>query len=174
MRSRALAVLPLLVSAGCASSGTAVPPPRSVLATRAPQTRSYEAADRRAVMSALAQGLQDAGFQLAQVDFDAGFVSANAERLEGKQASALVRTLFWYPYLIPFRGLLAKKRHVVIEATGTVVDEGAAHRVRIVCRTRVLETSGKMQALEEVEDPQFYQELFARIDKALFLVRQRF
>ena len=171
MRSRAFAaVLSLLVVGGCASSGSA-PGPRSVLAARAPQTRSYEKADRRSLLTALVQGLQDAGFQIAQVDFDAGFVSANAVRVQGKTAPGVVKALLW-PYALVFPRLFGNKTHTVVEATGTVVDESAAQRLRIVCRTKVLDEAGTVKGLQDVDDPKFYQDLFAQIDKAVFLARE--
>jgi hypothetical protein len=170
MRPQALVVLLCLAAVGCASSGT-VPAPRSVLATRAPQTRSYEKADRRAVLAALVQGLQDSGFQLAQVDFEAGFVSANAERVQGKEAPAYVKAALW-PYALVFPRLFGNKKHTVVEATGTVADEGTGQRLRIVCRTRILDGAGQVKRVVEVEDPKFYQDLFGRIDKALFLTRE--
>ena len=171
MRSRVFVVLlSLLAAGGCASSGS-VPAPRSVLGARAPQTRSYEKANRRAVLTALVQGLQDVGFQIAQVDFEAGFVSANAERIEGRTAPGVLKALFW-PYALAFPGLFGRRTHTVVEATGTVADESAAQRVRIVCRTKVLDEAGTVRRLQDVDDPKFYQDLFAQIDKALFLLRE--
>jgi hypothetical protein len=170
MRAPSFILLCGLTACGCASSGT-VPVPRSVLAVRAPQARSYEKSDRRAVLSALVQGLQDAGFQVGQVDFDAGFVSANAERVEGREAPGFVKAALW-PYALAFPRLFGRKTHTVVEATGTVVDEGDGQRLRIVCRTKALDAGGAVKRLHEVDDPKFYQDLFARIDKALFLAGQ--
>ena len=170
MRPSAFVVFSCLATLGCASSGS-VPAPRSVLAVRAPQTRLYENTDRRAVLVALVQGLQDAGFQVAQVDFEAGFVAANAERVEGKEAATFVKQMLW-PYALVFPRLFGNKKHTVIEATGTVVDEGGGQRLRIVCRTKILDNEGVVKKVHEFDDLVFYQELFARMDKALFLTRE--
>ena len=121
MRLRAFVTSCALGAVGCASSGS-VSTPASVLAVRTPQTRSYETDDRRAVMTAMVEGLQDAGFQVVQVDSETGFVSANAENVEGHEASSLVKGIFW-PYALAFPGLFGHRKHTIVEATGTLLGD---------------------------------------------------
>jgi hypothetical protein len=69
-------------------------------------------------------------------------------------------------------GLFGGNRQVVAtEATATVITEEGAQRVRISCRRRV-STDSEIKSMATVSEPAFYQDLFARVDKALFLAGQ--
>ena len=164
--------LAVLSGTGCASSGRLNTASASALAVRSVQTRSFEGSDRRAVLSALVQGVQDAGFQVTQVDAETGFVSANLERMEGHDAPRLLKGLLVSYYLLAPK-LFNHRKQVVLEATGTVAVEGTATRVRIVCRRKVFDSQGAAREIRDVDDAQFYQDLFVRIDKALFLSREQ-
>jgi hypothetical protein len=172
----AISVVAAALLNGCASSrmdGEGPAAPLAALETRAQQTRRYDTADRRLVLTAVAQGLQDAGFQLRTSDADLGLITGISEHSEGREASAFLKALFWYPYLIPFRGRLGTRTHVVVEVTATVSPLADQMRVRLACQRRLLDNSGKLKETRVLEEAGFYQELFARIDKALFLEKEK-
>lgn len=174
--TRWLLVLAAALGGGCASSGGGMglsPDVPAALAVREAQTRRYEGVSRPQAMLAVTQALQDAGFQIRTAETELGLVTAVQERSEGNEASGFVKTLFWYPYLIPFRGLLPKRTYVVIEVTATVSEQEGGARVRLAAHSRLLDKDGRLKETRVVDDPRLYQELLARIDKALFLERER-
>lgn len=68
--------------------------------------------------------------------------------------------------------LFPRSRTSVIELTATVTDAEGSARVRLLAQRRTVEEGGEVKETGLVEAPEFYQEIFARIDKALFLERQ--
>lgn len=169
-----LMVLMLAAAAlsGCASPSGGLEPNRETLATgaleqRAAQTRTYERKPA-AVLHAVVQALQDSGFQVREANAELGLVTATFEKDKGHEASGGLKALFWYPYLIPFRGLLPKHHHLLVEATANVSALGERSRVRLSCRQTV-SVDGKAKSVGPVGDAAFFQQLFANVDKALFL-----
>ena len=157
---------------GCASPSGGLEPNRGTLAAgaleqRAAQTRTY---DRKpvAVLHAVVQALQDSGFQVREANAELGLVTATFEKDKGHEASGGLKALFWYPYLIPFRGLLPKHHHLLVEATANVSAVGERSRVRLSCR-QTLSVDGKARSVGPVVDAAFFQQFFASLDKAVFL-----
>ena len=171
MTRRATLLLAGLILGGCASARP-VQDPRSPLEIRALQTRGYDTSDRRQLTHAVVEGLRDAGFQVRNVDSELGLLTATLERTEVREAPGIVKALFWYPSLIPFRGWLKKRRHVFIEATVSIDEHGTAMGVRVSCQSKQFDDVGRLLEVRSVDDGRFYQELFARIDKAFFIERQ--
>jgi hypothetical protein len=59
----------------------------------------------------------------------------------------------------------------VLEMTANVEAYGSRTRVRL--SARLVETSGEHSKVRLVEEPAFYQNLFAKLDKSLFLLAEK-
>ena len=157
---------------GCASRGPLLPT-RSALQVRQFQTRSFETSDEKLVMRAVLQGLQDAGFQLKQAEAELGMVVATRESFKKGTPKALRIAALLMFYTAPLYFLTKGNTRTLEEITGTIVGVDGQTRVRLTGQLKLLDGKGRVKDLRWLEDGAFYQGLFARIDKAIFLEQEK-
>ena len=61
----------------------------------------------------------------------------------------------------------------VVEATANVSEYGKAFKVRINIKRKLLNGYGSAIKIEEVTDEKYYQDLFSKVDKAIFIQKQK-
>jgi len=156
-------LLLLFTLAACAPGP--VKPAQTQLQMREFQTRLYQNADMRTVMKAMINVLQDEGFMVRNADKDLGFISANKEvDVENPSEAFLARV---------FAGAAARyKKNSVIECSVNVSDFGKDTRVRVIFQTKVIDNFGSPVSTAQVDDPNYYQDFFAKVDKSIFLEKQ--
>ena len=76
MKSRSLAIILLLVVAGCAAPTSVITESGSQVELRQMQTRDYDTLDKRNTLRAVVATLQDLGFVIDKADFDLATISA--------------------------------------------------------------------------------------------------
>lgn len=152
MAIRAFVLLTLVTLVGCAA------PPKvtqSQMEIQAYQSKELEATKRQAFDSTLSV-LQDAGFIIASAEFDSGFMT-------GKGQADSKFHLWWG----------TQNKSVSMTA---FVEERSSTRSRI--RINIVETEqrkSQWNAFQDVinedgvRDPKVYQDLFERIDQAIFI-----
>ena len=170
-RLTALLLMGVLLT-GCASKGPLLPT-TSALQVRQFQTRSFETPDEKLVMRAVLQGLQDAGFQLRQAEAELGMVVATRETFEKGTPKALRIASLLAFYTAPLYFLTKGSTRTLVEITGTVVKVGGQTRVRLTGQLKRLDSKGSIKDLRWLDDGAFYQDIFARIDKAVFLEQEK-
>jgi hypothetical protein len=60
-----------------------------------------------------------------------------------------------------------------VEATANVSEFGKQIRVRINFQQKVYDSAGQVAKVEQIDDPKFYQEFFAKVDKGLFIQKEK-
>ncbi|MCP4641685.1 MAG: hypothetical protein GY851_14675 [bacterium] len=149
----------LLLSA-CMTSGGGGERNLTELELRTIQTRSYDTTDSQVVMKAVLNSLQDLGYQVKAVDKDLGFLTA-------EKWTDLQRTKK------QIRKAAEKDEPIsttqVLECTANVTVHGDACRVRLNFQQKLLGAGGGALTARVVDDAAFYQALFSRIGKAVFL-----
>jgi hypothetical protein len=160
-----LAVLFVMGASGCALQQP--PPPRKTqLELREIQTRVYADRYSKSVMKALINALLDDGYMVRNADKDLGFISAS------KEADVTdSREQFWARFV---DGQYARyKKNVTIEASANVTEFGNETKVRVTFQSKIVDNFGSPVATESIEDPFYYQDFFTRVDKSLFIERER-
>lgn len=155
-------------------TGCAAKAPRSTtsaLQVRQVQTRSFETQDKKLVMRAVLQGLLDAGFQLKQAEPELGMIVATRESVK-KGPSKALRVLSLLANNGPLYSLSSGSTRLV-EVTGIVMEAGGQTRVRLNGQLKLLDKEGSIKELRRFDDGVFYQDMFARIDKAVFLEQEK-
>jgi hypothetical protein len=61
----------------------------------------------------------------------------------------------------------------VRDFTGNVSEFGKQTKVRVSFQRKILDNRGDVVEVEPIEDPVFYQDFFSRMDKSLFLQKQK-
>ena len=157
------AVFAAIFFGGCAIP---TPPPLSPLETRSMQTREYPTGDTHLVMKALLNVLQDEGFTTKNAVPELGLITAVKETDIERNGVAV------------FAGFLAGpegvwEKNAAIEATANVSEFGKDTRVRLSFRRKVYSNHGTVMQIEDLRDPQYYQDFFAKVDKGVFLQKER-
>lgn len=150
-------------------SDVASSPAKTQLEKRQFQTREYEGADKALIMKAMLNVLQDEGFIVNNANPLLGFISGSKEfdvtdksiDIE-KEFGATRKALIW-------QGV----RVATIEATANVTEYGKQIRVRTTFKRKLLNTYGNAQKINEIEDQNYYQDFFAKVDKAIFIQKQK-
>jgi len=136
------------------------------------QTRTFATGDEGEVLSAVASALQDLGFNLDESEVGLGLLVASQTRdaTDGGQIAAAI-------IVLAFSGLWMPTDHHQLMRACVITDPGASGTDRIAVRVTfqriVWDSRGKVTKREAINDPEVYQEFFARLSKALFLEANR-
>ena len=153
-----------LIIAGCVTTQPKVE--KSQLQIREFQTRSYDTPDVKMVMKAVMHTLQDDSYIIKEANVDLGLLTAQKEVDVSNQTEAVLTTIF--------AGAQARyKKNSIIEASANVSDFGTQTKVRINFQSKVMDNHGGVISVKQVDDMKFYQEFFAKVDKAVFLAKEK-
>lgn len=166
-----LALLPLVA---CASAPIA--PPHSALELRQVQSRSYPDCDARMVLKSVLATLQDEGFSIRTADSNLGFITATRESL--READPALKAARWTAAVFTYGLALLipspKDQVRQLDGTAQVEELGSGEvRLRVSFQLRVVEKGGRVRELRDVTDPLVYQTFLAKVDKSLFLQREK-
>lgn len=160
-----------LISFTLAFSGCIAPPrqEKTQLQIREFQTRSYDTADFKMVMKAVMNALQDQDFIIKQAELELGFITAQKE-LDVESAgesflSGLLAALGG--------GRATYKKNSITEASINISEYGDQIRVRVNFQRKLIDNRGTVIKIEQVEDEKFYQEFFSKVDKSIFLGKEK-
>jgi len=162
-RIAAFICLPFIFMIGCA---TTYKPPMTQLQIREFQTREYDVKDVKMVMKALLNVLQDDGYIAKNASVELGLLSAEKDVDVESKGEAFLCALFVGP-----QGRW--KKHCVLECSGNVSEHGEKTRVRINFQAKTIDNHGAVMAVKQIDDPNFYQEFFSKVDKGIFIGKQK-
>lgn len=152
---------------GCAMQ--APQPVRTQLQIREFQTRNFTRPEKNnlVIIKAILNVLQDDGFIVRNADKDLGYVLASKETpvqngwdtwlgvfAQGNEARYPVSTL--------------------TEASVNISDVGQEVKVRVVFQDKLIDNAGGSLRVRQIEDPVYYRDFFIKVDKGIFLERQKF
>ena len=185
----------LLFLVACAQQASAPMPPRSQLDIRQSQTREYETKDSKMVVKAVLNVLQDEGFIVKNAVVELGLLTATKEESvqplpgsssgwEGPLASviiggsmAMVGRLGGGFSFGRGPGYDSRRepssKHAIIEASANVSEFGKVTRVRVNFARKTVDNLGGTLEVVQIEDPKFYQEFFSKVDKGVFIQREK-
>ncbi len=148
----------------CGCHGAKIP--MTQLQIRQIQTRHYEIKKPKRAVKAILNVLQDEGFIPKQANSEVGFVYAVKE-MDIEDSRTRFWATFWHG-----RKEATWSKHSVIECIANVTELSHGMRVRLSFQVKVFDNNGKVQAVETIHDPQFYQDFFSRVDKGVFLEKE--
>jgi len=158
-------LISIMLISGCATTGT---PPKTQLQIREFQTRTYETNDVKMVMKALLNVLQDDGFIVKNANVELGLLNATKEvdiTNKWEAFGAFIGATQGY------QTSFAKNR--IIEATANVSEFGTQCRVRINFQIKDMDNKGGVRAVGQIEGEKYYQDFFSKVDKGIFLQKEK-
>ena len=177
----------LLAAAACVAGCTAgVQPPKTQLEVREYQTRTFDTADPKLVLKAMFNVLQDDGYVVKNAVVDLGLITAEKEIDVAPGRSGAGGGLFGgFGGTVVFGGgpggvifggpqsAAAYRKTETRDFTGNVSEFGAQTKVRVSFQRKILDNRGDVVEVEPIDDPAFYQDFFSRMDKSLFLQKEK-
>lgn len=149
---------------GCVSAPAT--PPKTQLEIREFQTRDYDTSDIKMVMKSLLNVLQDDGYIVKVANVDLGLLSATKEINVESKGEAVIMALL--------AGHNARwKKNSVIECSGNVTEMGKVCKVRMNFQVKTMDNKGGVVDVKTIDDPVFYQTFFAKVDKGIFIGKQK-
>jgi hypothetical protein len=142
-------------------------PPKTQLEIREFQTRDFDTKDQKLVIKALLNALQDDGFTVKNADAELGFLSATKEIDLGDGGIA------WSFGTTGHHEAARWRKLKVIDATANVTAFGAQTRVRVSFQEKIIDNLGAVMGASRIDDPKFYQDFFAKVDKGVFLQKEK-
>lgn len=163
IRSALYTLIALVVLTGCTYFTPA--PQKTQLEIRQMQTHLFDVKNFKLVMKAMLNVLQDEGFVVKNVQLDLGFLVATKE-VDIERPG--VR--FWGGgFASPDRWL----KMSVLDATANVTEFGSRTKVRVNFQLKQLDNYGAVVGVCQVQDPQFYQDFFAKVSKSIFIQEEK-
>ena len=171
------------VAAGCVPPPA---PPRTQLEVRQFQTRTFDTADTTLVMKAMFNVLQDDGYVVKNAVMELGLITAAKEvDLARGRSGAGGGGIFGGLGGIIIGGTgpggvvvgtgsddPTFPKTEVRDFTGNVSAFGKQTKVRVSFQRKVLDNRGDVVEVQPIEDLEFYQSFFSRMDKSLFLQQE--
>ena len=138
-----------------------------LLEDRQLQTRWFETLDEAKLLSASAALLQDLGFTIDKSVAPLGVIVASKERsaVEAGQVAAAVVFSILLRTSIPYDERQWMRVSVVTRPRG----DGKSTAVRVNFHRIVWNTKKQISRRERLNDPEIYEEFFAKLSKAVFL-----
>jgi hypothetical protein len=65
------------------------------------------------------------------------------------------------------------EKSLILEATANVSEFGEQTKVRMNFQAKVLDNAGRVLSVEQVQDEKFYQDFFSKVDKGIFIEKER-
>lgn len=161
-----------IICSGCGAVDVAAslfeekPKLKSQLEIRQMQTREYDTSDTTMVLKAMLNVLQDDGFIVKQANSDLGFFTATKE-LDTEDTLAKAWGLFWW-------GPIAQWiENSVIDCTANVTQFGDKTRVRANFQIKQMNNKGGVEKVQTIDDLKYYQDFFSKVDKGIFIEKEK-
>ena len=118
------------------------------------------------VLKAVLNVLQDDDFIVKNANTELGLLNATKEVDVSSCGEKFVALLF--------AGNNARyKQNSIIECSANVSEHGPQTRVRMNFQMKVLDNRGGVMKVTNIEDEAFYREFFAKVDKGVFIQKEK-
>lgn len=143
--------------------------PMTQLEKRQFQTRSYDSTDKALVMKAMLNVLQDEGFIVYNANPLLGFIYGVKDFDTSDPNIDISKEFGLSKSRLNWNGVNV----ATIETTANITEYGKNMRVRVNFKRKLLNVYGNAQFIDDVNDENYYQDFFSKVDKAIFLQKQK-
>jgi len=143
--------------------------PMSQLEKRQFQTRTYESNDKALVMKAMLNVLQDEGFIVYNANPLLGFIYGVKDFDTSDKNIDISKEFGLSKARLNWNGV----KVATVETTANITEYGKSMRVRINFKRKLLNIYGNAQFIDDINDENYYQDFFSKVDKAIFLQKQK-
>lgn len=175
--------------------------PRSQLEIREFQTRYFQIRDKMIITKAVINTLLDEGFIISNANNELGIITAEKgyeinKNPESEKSNNIWGLIIVGAVIILTLGLIlliskdkqsdddssnktdykstetTYEKNKIIQATIGISEFSDGFKVRAVFQSRTLNNKGEIVKIEQIEDINFYQKFFEKLDKSIFLQKE--
>ncbi len=139
---------------------------KSQLEIREMQTRIFETNDAKMAIKVMLDVLQDDDYIIEQINTEMGFFNASKEA-NAEDGFEKAWDTFWWG------GMATYKKNSIIDCTANVSEFGDKIKVRANFRVKFMNNRGGVESVNAIDNPKFYQEFFAKVDKGIFIAKEK-
>ncbi len=143
--------------------------PMTQLEKRQFQTRTYQSSDKALVMKAMLNVLQDEGFIVYNANPLLGFIYGVKDFDTSDPNIDISKEFGLSKARLNWNGV----KVATVETTANVTEYGKSMRVRVNFKRKLLNVYGNAQFIDDILDETYYQDFFSKVDKAIFLQKQK-
>jgi len=110
--------------------------------------------------------LQDDDYIIEQVNVDMGFFNASKEGSAEDGLEKFWETFWW-------GGGATYRKNSIIDCTANVSTFDEKTRVRANFRIKLMNNRGGVEFVGQVDEPKFYQDFFSKVDKGIFIEKEK-
>jgi hypothetical protein len=155
----------ILILPSCFGIG-APAPARTQLEVRQMQTFIFDVSDFKLVMKAMMNVFQDEGYNVQNVHLDLGFLTSTKEVDVENQGMRFWTAFFGTPEM-------RWKKTSIIDATANVSEFGDKTKVRVNFQIKQLDNMGNMITVRQIQESEFYLDFFMKVDKSIFIQKEK-
>lgn len=136
------------------------------------QTRRFDTSDEAMLLSSCAALLQDLGFTIDSSETGLGVIVASKDR-SAEEIGQIAGSIFLaiaFGVSVPWDEKQKIRASVVTRPIG---EEGTSITVRVTFQRLVWNNAGQISKEERINEPDFYQQFFAKLSKSVFLEAQQ-
>jgi len=159
-----LSCLCLIAISGC--GGSMKKPQKTQLEIRQLQTRDFDTSDTTIVLKAMMNVLQDDGYMIKQASTELGFFSATKEVNSENKGEKFWQYVWWGP-------MGTWTETTVIDCTANVSPYGEKTRVRVSFQVKRMNNKGACEEVHTIDEAEFYQDFFSKVDKGIFIEKEQ-
>ena len=138
----------------------------SQLAARERQTREYDGITADGLLKVALNVLQDEGYSVTNAVPQLGLIAAVRDVDITDSDESMFKSFMF--------GEDARwDQHARVEATINTTNTAGRARIRATFRVSISDNAGKLVSIEEIAQPEFYKDFFAKIDKGIYLYREK-
>lgn len=139
--------------------------PLTQLEKRSFQTKTYNAQNQNAVLKSILNVLQDEGYMVYNVNSLLGFAYAVKDFDTTDPNIDISKEFGLTKSRLNYNGV----KVATLEANANITQYGETIRVRINFKRKLLNEYGNAQFIDDVSEPEFYDEFYAKLDQAIAL-----
>lgn len=158
----------LATTFGCSSKKVVEESTKSQLELRNIQSKTINFTNTDFIIKALVQVLQDDEYTIENLDSSVGYFMATKALDAGKEKYEFKLYDIYYPIAV-YKYLSLGRNIAEVKSTISVRGYDKNSKVRASFKIQISKENGKVVSIKTIDDPKFYQEFFAKVDKALFL-----
>lgn len=130
------------------------------------QTRSFDTSDEKKLLTSGAAVLQDLGYNIDESETALGVIVGSKDRdaVEAGQVAAAVVVALLGGGAMPIDKNQKIRASLITHPAGKKTT-----KLRITLQRTVWNTQGQISKIQSIEDPEIYQDFFAKLSKAVFL-----
>ncbi|MBR1424768.1 hypothetical protein IJ579_04315 [bacterium] len=142
--------------------------PMKQLEKREYQTRTYDNLDKQFVTKALLNVYQDEGFIIYNVNSLLGFIYASKDYNIADSETDISKEFGFTKSRLSYNGVNV----ATLESSVNITDYGKDLKIRVNFRRKLFNMYGNAQFIEDLNDEEYYQKFFEKVENAIQLQKQ--